>query len=85
MGAELATSRHMPTLTIGSYNVDVSTFYLGDVGGADGSTRADSGARDAALAANSFAERTAKQGSEYQSAWRAGAEWRELWQVDGRV
>lgn len=56
--------------------LDVSTIHGGEEG-AD-SPRYDSGARDAALAADGEAERAAEREREYQAAWQAGSRFAEL-------
>lgn len=58
----------------GGVVLDVSRVHLGEEGGVD-SARDDSGAHDAALAADGEAERAAEKEREYQEAWRAGRDW----------
>ena len=56
----------------GAYQVDCSELFIGE------DSEGETAKRDAARAANSFAEHEAEKRHEYQEAWHAGTHWHDL-------
>ena len=64
----------------GAYRVNVTQIYVGDYRDYHHSNNEDSGARDCAYAADSFAECVAESEREYHDAWQAGNHFADLGQ-----